>query len=151
MNKKVKYEEKDLLQTFIGLKKGTKIITVRNTCNHNYPQDVILTLNRPGNDYRMEDCVDERKGRNYLYAQDCILYKEPCSENAIASMQKEHDDLIKKAEDLTKKIKICNDLCIDEYDEELIDIYTIMVNNTDETKISSAMKIVKYYKSKEKK
>lgn len=76
---------------------------------------------------------------------------EPYSENSIVSMQKEHDDLIKKAEALTKKIKICNDLCIDEYDEELIDIYTIMVNNTDGTKISSAMKIVKYYKSKEKK
>jgi hypothetical protein len=127
------------LTTFRDLKKGQKFIVVSNSNGHNYPLNKVLTLKMDGMGHttQMSDCIMEQEGRNTLDIKDVRL-----PNNGLSDLHQEVVELQEKLDLTNEKIKLCNDLGLTEYDENVIKVHkALAVIKTKKTDIEKAQDI----------
>jgi hypothetical protein len=119
--------KKPTLSTFAGMRKGDKIIVVRNTNSHNYPMNKILTLKKNGTGQSLSDAVIEMLGNN-LDARDCIRapYNVTLLQDRIGEMEDEIAGLKREVDAHKEILSFCQTNRITEYDPDIIKIVGIL-------------------------
>jgi hypothetical protein len=115
------------LTSFTGIKKGQKFRVIKNIGSHNYPLNVPLTFRVNGTEGSTMNNIAEGNGDyNNIRIDEIQLYNETVVE------MRERLDLIKSKSnseflDLTKKIRICEELNLEAYDEFFVMIHQSLV------------------------
>lgn len=107
-----------ILKTWEGLKKGQKFVVISNSNGHNYPIGKTLIMKKPGVvSTQMTDIAEGISG-NTIEVRDVRLTAESLSDL--------HEHIVEVQEELDKtmsKIKLCNDLGLTEYDDNVIKVH----------------------------
>jgi hypothetical protein len=115
------------LTSFTGIKKGQKFRVIKNIGSHNYPLNVLLTFRVNGTEGSTMNNIAEGNGDyNNIRIDEIQLYNE-----TVVDMR-ERLDLIKSKSnseflDLTEKIRICEELNLEAYDEFFVMIHQSLV------------------------
>jgi hypothetical protein len=117
------------LTSFAGIKKGQKFRVIKNIGSHNYPLNVPLTFRVDGTDgSTMGNIAESKNGGDYnnIRIDEIQLYNE-----TVVDMR-EQLNLIKSKSNseflnLTEKIRICEELNLETYDEFFIMIHQSLV------------------------
>jgi hypothetical protein len=115
------------LTSFTGIKKGQKFRVIKNIGSHNYPLNVALTFRVNGTENSTMNNIAEGNGDyNNIRIDEIQLYNE-----TVVDMR-ERLDLIKSKRnseflDLTEKIRICEELNLEAYDEFFVMIHQSLV------------------------
>lgn len=128
------------LTSWKGLKKGTKFKVIANTNSHNYPLNITLTMKKAGSDnQRMSDVAEEIRG-NELNIKDCIF-----GSYTIKDIKEEQKELQSQINSLNAKIKVMEELELEEYDENVIKIHQTLtlIDKKGISKIEKAKAITK--------
>lgn len=107
------------LTTFAGIKRGTRFKVINNSNGHNYPQHKVLIFKKDGlaGVSQMSD-IAEGMSCNTIELRDIRL----CNE----SLTDLHQKVVELQEELdlaNEKIKVCNDLGLTEYDDNVIKVH----------------------------
>lgn len=120
--------------------KGTKFKVVRNTNGHNYPLNTTLTTkkNKPFG-ASASDVAVEFTG-NSLHILDCQF-----SGDTISEIKKQQKELQEQITILNSKIKLMEELELDEYDENVIKVHQTLtlIDKKGISKIEKAKAIAK--------
>jgi hypothetical protein len=110
------------LESFKGLKIGQKFKVVRNIGSHNYPMGVTLVFKVDGVESSSMNNIAAGGDYNNIRIDEIEVFND-----TLAEMRSRRDELSssKNAEikELNKKIKTCEELGLDVYDQMFISVY----------------------------